>query len=412
MYFVIASIIIAAACSVISIKTIVGYNDYGWFIKSLISFLIVLGWVSPLLIAWIRNNDFISGDFYNIVSYAGYYLFGLVFLLFVMLILRDFIWYFIYGIAKIFNSANWWIDPKNLTVLKYANWIVIFLVFAISFYSVYEAVRVPLVKNVTFTTNKIKRDLSIVQLSDLHINRASSVATLQAIVDKTNELNPDIIVLTGDVVDDKMDHLDKYMDVLAGLKAQKGIYFSVGNHENYNGLYQIIKKLTDMGVKVLFNRGEAIPDHNIFISGIPDMQTAMSSDFYAVNFEKAIRGTKAQNYRILLSHNPEIVDYVVKGAFDLQLSGHTHGGQIFPFHILAKKANKYLAGAYKVNDVDVYVSRGTGYWGPSMRLFAPSEISHIVIKAVEPEKSTPKNNGRIDKNMQEMMDTQNLGLGL
>lgn len=410
MYFLIATIIISVACSAITIKTLIGYNNFGWLIKSLLSFLVVLGWVSPILLFWLRKNDYLSGDFFNVVSYTGYYLFGMVFLLFIMLILRDFIWYSIFGIAKLFHSASWWINPKNIAILKYANLLVVLLALAVSIYAVYEAVRVPSVKDIIFTTNKLKRNLSIVQLSDLHLNRTSSKANLQAIVDKTNELNPDIIVLTGDVVDDKIDHLDEYMDILGGLKSQKGVFFSVGNHETLNTLYPTIRKLSKMGFKVLFNRGEAIPDRNVFISGIPDMYTAMSSDFYAVNFEKAVKGTKAQNYRILLSHNPEFADYITKVAFDLQLSGHTHGGQIFPFHILAKKANKYLAGAYKVNDVDIYVSRGTGYWGPPMRLLAPSEITHILIKAITPPQKAPEL--KIDKNMQEMIDAQNLGLGL
>lgn len=410
MYFIIASLLVAVSCSAITIRTLVGYNNLGLGSKLLISFLVIAGWTAPLLIGWIRKNDYLAGSFFSVVSYAAYFLFGLAFILFVMLFLRDFVWYLFYGAAKLFKSASWWINPKNITVLGYANVVVVLLALAASVYAAYEAVRIPDIKTVEFSTPKLKDNLSIVQLSDLHLNRTSSLRHLKNIVEKTNALQPDIILLTGDVVDDKIDRLDEYMEVLQGLKARYGIYFSIGNHEYYNGLYRIIKKLNAMGIRILFNRGVSIPELNVFVSGIPDAQTAAASSFFSVNFEKAVKGSLPEQYRILMSHNPEMAEYVTPVAFDLQVSGHTHGGQIFPFHFLASKANKYLAGSYKVNDVDLYVSRGAGYWGPPMRLLAPAEITHIVVKAALPVKV--KKEKKVDEHLQEMINAQNFGLGL
>lgn len=410
MYFVIASLLIAVSCSTITIRTLVGYNNISLLGKFLISLVIIFGWVAPLLVGWIRKNDYLTGNVFNVFSYTAYFIFGVAFILFIMLFFRDFLWYIIYGLAKVFNSASWWINPKNITVLGYANLIVVFLALSISIYAVYEAVRVPDIKKVEFQTEKLKRNLNIVQLSDLHINRSASLNHLKGVVDKTNQLKPDIIVLTGDVVDDKIELLDKYMGVLQELKAPYGIYFSVGNHEYYNGLYKIVKKLNSMGIKILFNRGVSVPELNLFISGIPDTQSAAANDYFAVHFEKAARGSNSKQYRILLSHSPEMAEYVTPVAFDLQLSGHTHGGQIFPFHFLAQKANKYLAGSYRVNDVDLYVSRGAGYWGPPLRLLAPAEITNIIIKAAEPVKVQSKQ--QTDEQLQEMIDAQNFGLGL
>ena len=411
MYFFIAAIVVVVACSAITIKTLVGYNDFSLLTKIIISALVLLGWTAPLLVGWIRKNNYLDGLLFNIVSYTGYFLFGLMFILFIMLILRDFAWYLVYGLAKLFDSAGWGLNPKNLSSLGYANLVIVIVAVATSVYAVREGTKVPEIKKIEFTSQRLQKDLHIVQLSDLHINRTSSAAHLQQIVDKTNALNPDIIALTGDVVDDHIDHLDSYMDILSGLKANNGVYFSVGNHENYNGLPFILKKLRSMGFEVLLNNGKRIEEDKIFISGIPDMQTAMSSRYLAVNFEKATKGAAPQDYRILLSHSPEMAEYVTKIAFDLVLTGHTHGGQIFPFHLLVKKANKFLAGVYKVNDVNVYVSRGAGYWGPPMRLFAPSEITDIYIKAVSPRPARDKKFEK-DETYQELLNAQNFGLGL
>ena len=103
----------------------------------------------------------------------------------------------------------------------------------------------------------------------------------------------------------------------------------------------------------------------------------------SLNLSPSAPAGQGRPYRILLSHYPQYADYLDEVEVDLQLSGHTHGGQIFPFHFLAWRANKYLAGAYRVKNTDLYVSRGTGYWGPPMRLFAPAEIALIKIKPQE-----------------------------
>ena len=379
MYFIVASLLVAVSCSAITIRTLVGYNNLGLGSKLLISFLVIAGWTAPLLIGWIRKNDYLAGSFFNVVSYAAYFLFGLAFILFVMLFLRDFVWYLFYGAAKLFKSASWWINPKNITVLGYANVVVVLLALAASAYAVYEAVRIPDVKTVEFSTPKLKDNLSIVQLSDLHLNRTSSLRHLKNVVEKTNALRPDIILLTGDVVDDKIDRLDEYMEVLQGLKARYGIYFSVGNHEYYNGLGQILKSLHQTKIKHLMNDGELIADKNLYIGGVPDKSAAMMNPYFAIKIEEASKKANKQNYRVLLSHNPSTADMVTDEDFDLVLSGHTHGGQIFPFNFLAEKANKYLAGLYDVNGARLYVSRGVGYWGPPMRFGAPAEITLLQI---------------------------------
>ena len=407
MYFLIAALVVVVACSAITIKTLVGYNNFCLSGKILIAVAVLTGWAAPFIVETVRKNNLLDGTLFNVVSFVGYYLFGLVFILFILLILRDFIWYVVYGLGKAVGISGWWLNPKNISSLGYANLAVVFLSAGISFYAVHEAVKEPFVKQVSFSSPLLSSDFHIIQLSDLHINRSASAEHLQRLVETVNSLKPDAILLTGDIVDDRIKYLDSYMDILKGLKAKHGVYFSVCNHETYNGLPSILKKLYGMGIKVLLNRGEKIPETNIFVAGIPDKQTAAASEYLSVNFNKAAKGSSEKDYRILLSHSPEMADYINADSFNLVLAGHTHGGQIFPFHLLVKQANKYLAGTYQVNGVDVYVSRGAGYWGPPMRILAPSEITDITIKAERKTKKT-----ETDDNIQEMRNAQNFGFGL
>ena len=173
----------------------------------------------------------------------------------------------------------------------------------------------------------------------------------------------------------------RLMAELERLEAKYPPLYTFGNHEFYQGLIPWQFKFKNMGFLIMFNHGVRIPDHNVYIAGIPDAHIANNSDVWNVNFLRAFKGAREGSYRILLSHTPDFVDYLNKENVDLQLSGHTHGGQIFPFHIFAKYANKYLSGLYEVNGVKLYVSNGAGYWGPAMRLFAPSEITVIDLKA-------------------------------
>jgi len=126
----------------------------------------------------------------------------------------------------------------------------------------------------------------------------------------------------------------------------------------------------------LFNQGIEVIN-NIFIGGIPDAHTANSDPSLNVNFSHTLAGSDQKQYKILLSHNPELANSISSFNFQMMLAGHTHGGQIFPFHFFVKKANQYLSGDYNVNGIKLHVSNGSGTWGPKMRLFAPSEITVI-----------------------------------
>ena len=375
MFFV-AYLIIAIACSSITIKTLVGYSDMSFLTKFLISAVIILGWISPLIINAMRHYNGVGAELYSDLYRVGYTLLGFVFILFCLLMIRDLIWYGIYGSARAMGMDGWSINPKNISVLGYANLIVIIITTFICSYAVYNGTKVPDIKEVKVETPLIKKDLRIVQLSDLHINRTTPVNRVHRVVEAVNNLNPDIIVLTGDIGDDDVAVLDEQLQALQYLSAPYGIYTSIGNHEFYNGLNSWIYQYNKMGFNVLFNKGVVVAN-DIFISGIPDAFTANSHPSLNVNFSNSLAGSNQQQYKILLSHNPELANSISSFNFQMMLAGHTHGGQIFPFHIFVKKANQYLSGDYNVNGIKLHVSNGAGTWGPNMRLFAPSEITVI-----------------------------------
>ena len=386
MYFMIAAFIIATACTVITVRTLVGYSDLRFSYKAAITLGVTLSWFAPVWIGALRCLK-INDGLYVLLSNVGYYLFGLAFILFCMLMLRDVLWYLFYGGAKLLHLASWNINPKNINVLNHANLITLALSLAISFYALYEGLKLPSVREVNFYTPKISSPYRIVLLSDLHITRAVSAERIARIVEKVNALEPDVIVMPGDILDDKVGKIEEQLHALGGLRAKYGVYASIGNHEFYSGINPWLQKFREMGFTVLFNHGKALPGTGLFLAGIPDLQTAMSNPGLTADLVKAFKGSDDFDYRILLSHNPEFIDYVPPHTYDLQLSAHTHGGQIFPFHYLVWMSGNYLAGTYRANEADLYVSRGAGYWGPAMRLLAPSEITLITLY---PENGTPK----------------------
>ncbi len=384
--FIIGAFIIAAAASAISAKTLVGYSGLPWVLKVLISILITLAWFAPMIIGSIRNYNLVGAEAFRWISDIGYFLFGTAFILLILILLRDFVWFLLYEGAKLFKSPlSTSVNPSATQPLAYANIGTVILTFAVAFYALYEGIKTPAVKEIVLTSPKLKQEYTLVQLSDLHINRAVPVSRIERLVEKVNSLDPDVILLTGDIGDDKVEAVLPQLDALQNLYAPQGIYAVFGNHELYNGLMPWQFKFGDLGWTALFNYGIPLKGTELYIGGIPDVSIARGSPFFKIDLDKTLDNSSDEQYKILLSHTPNFQkEMITKDQFDLLLSGHTHGGQIFPFHLLVKPANgNYLAGLYDVNDSQMYVSRGTGYWGPPLRLFAPSEITVIKLR---PEK--------------------------
>lgn len=372
MFFA-AMLIVGLSCIAITYKTLVGYGEFSVWLKLSVLILLAIAWFSPLLLRVIRHSGVLSGGSYAAFSNLSYFLMGYAFILIVLLLARDIIWYVVY-----FISHNPAFNPNNVLVLHRLNLWALGLAMALALYGVYEALKVPEVKEIEITDNRIKEDTRIVVASDLHIDRASWLAQVRQFVDKVNDLKPDYVLLVGDVVDDIPSALEQDMAELQKIKAKR-VFVAFGNHEYYVKPILWLSKFNQMGFEVLHNAGYHYDDLGIYIGGVPDIQSG------AVNFEKAAHGASEDVYKILMSHSPMTAQQLRKGQFDLQVSGHTHGGQIFPFNFLVQAFNGFLAGMYEVNGNKLYVSRGVGYWGPSLRLLAPSDITVLNLKKVPDE---------------------------
>lgn len=218
----------------------------------------------------------------------------------------------------------------------------------------------------------------IAQISDIHVGPTIKRGYLQGIVDAVNALGADLVAITGDLVDGSVDELAPHVAPLAGLRSRHGSFFVTGNHEYYSGAAHWVAELRRLGVKVLLNQHEVLRH-----DGAP-LLLAGVTDFSAHHFDPARRSSPqaalagapdAARTRILLAHQPRSAAAAREAGFDLQLSGHTHGGQFFPWNLFVRLQQPFTAGLHRLGSLWVYTSRGTGYWGPPKRFGAPSEIT-------------------------------------
>ncbi len=224
----------------------------------------------------------------------------------------------------------------------------------------------------------------IVQLSDVHIGAILDKRFLSSVVEKANALKPDLVVITGDLVDGPVRGIGKDVAALTGLKSRYGSYFVTGNHEYYSGADEWIQFLNHNRIRVLTNEHVAIGEkgHSFDLAGIPDKRAGLFVDAHAPSVAAAVQGRDPDRELILLAHRPNHIDEAAEHGVGLQLSGHTHGGQLWPINALTHLVHPYVDGLHRHNDrTSIYVSRGTGFWGPPMRILAPSEITSIVLSS-------------------------------
>lgn len=378
--FLILTFVIATVCSVITIKVLAGYNpEFSWKLKFAIAVIVTFSWFAPVFINLGRRYG-MSGTLYAVFSQTLYVLFGTAFILICLLLLRDAFWLIGYKIAGWMGHVYPSLDPMSPVVLKKANIITVAITFSISFYALYEGTKFPAVKKTTLNTSKISEPFKIVAMTDLHITQGTRVKRIERIVKKVNKLNPDIVVLVGDIVDTQPRNIAGQMNALAGLKAKYGVFITHGNHEAYVGSAVWEGKFQELGFKFFAIKGEMIGDTNVYVAGIQDHRAFRIGEKTLPRVHAMLHQKDEGAYTVFLSHSPQFVKNVNSDEVDLQISGHTHGGQIFPFHFLVKRFNEgFLSGLYNVNGVTLYISNGTHGWGPSMRLFAPSEISEITL---------------------------------
>ncbi|QDD66088.1 metallophosphoesterase [Herbaspirillum seropedicae] len=224
---------------------------------------------------------------------------------------------------------------------------------------------------------------SIVQISDIHVGPTIKAPYLQAIVDKVNALSPDVVAITGDLVDGSVRQLAAHTAPLAQLRARHGAYFVTGNHEYYSNAHEWIEEVRRLGLTVLMNEHVVLrhDDAGLVLAGVTDYTAHHFDPAHRSDPHAAIADAPDGHPRILLAHQPRSAQAAAEAGFDLQLSGHTHGGQFFPWNFFVPLQQPYVAGLKRLQGLWVYVSRGTGYWGPPKRLLAPSEITRVRLTA-------------------------------
>jgi predicted MPP superfamily phosphohydrolase len=334
------------------------------------------------------------------LSWVGLLLMGLFSSLFVLTALRD-----------VLLLGAWGFDAIGLAELPLANLrrlsaqAVPLVALGVSAAGFFNARRTPAIVRVDVPIAGLPAALhgfTLAQISDVHVGPTIKHAYLARVVAKVNTLGADVVAITGDLVDGKVAELAAHVAPLASLQSTHGTFFVTGNHEYYSGAHAWIAELRRLGLTVLMNEHVVLhhsslgQTQGLAVDAQGDSQTlaplvlAGVNDFTAHHFDPAHRSDPALALqgapasalvRILLAHQPRSAQAAHDAGFDLQLSGHTHGGQFWPWNLFVPLQQPFTAGLNKLHTLWVYTSRGTGYWGPPKRFGAPSEITALRLVA-------------------------------
>jgi predicted MPP superfamily phosphohydrolase len=316
----------------------------------------------------------------RITAYTGYFWMGAIFLFVSASLLTDLYRLLIYLGSRVFqtNFSFYVLSAKS------AFFIPLVISLCASSYGYWEAKDIR-TEHLTIGTEKLPpgvEKIRIVQISDVHLGLIVRTERLRLILDKVKEANPDLLVSTGDLVDGQINGLEGLAEMLREIKPRYGKFAVLGNHEYYAGLKQALAFKKVAGFIVLRAYGLNI-DNVITLVGVDD-PAGKYFNAYDPSAEKTLLTSFPRDrFIVLLKHRP-LVDQDSVGLFDLQLSGHVHKGQIFPFSILTKLYYPHYAGLLNVNGSFVYVSRGSGTWGPPIRFLAPPEVTVIdIVRSTE-----------------------------
>ena len=327
----------------------------------------VAGWIAILLLALAPFAAFYAGRAERVAAkpaleWAGFTAMGLSSLLIVFVLVGDLLGARVWADAGLFSTG---VVGGALAVMVLGSW----------------RARRPAVVRVDVPIAGLPEDLEgfrIVQLSDLHVGATLKRAFVERVVQAADRLSPDLIALTGDVADGLPSALRDEVAPLARLAAPHGKFFVTGNHEYYWDAPGWLSELQGLGFHPLVNAHRVIRRGagRLLLAGVTDFAGRLLPG-HAPDPAAALAGAPESDVRVLLAHQPKTALAARDAGFHLQISGHTHGGQYFPFNLLVRLFQPFVAGLHRLGEMWLYVSRGTGYWGPPLRLGAPSEITLI-----------------------------------
>ena len=322
----------------------------------------------------------------QIAIWSAYVWLGVMFLLFTAVFATD-MGRLLVGIARRITS-NGGVDAERRTfIARMTATVIAAVVSGASVVAVRSALRPVEIRRVRVRLARLPRaqhGLTIVQITDLHVGPTIGREIVEDIVSRTNALAPDIIAITGDLVDGSVSALSDAVAPLANLRARHGVFFVTGNHEYFSGADAWLKELPRLGVRVLGNERVSIGegDASFDLGGIEDRSAQQHGGLSpAAALARALDGRDPKRELVLLAHQPRSLLDAAPFGIGLQISGHTHGGQIWPFGYLVRLQQRFWPGLHRHGEAQIYVSRGTGYWGPPMRLAEPAEITHLTLES-------------------------------
>jgi hypothetical protein len=275
-------------------------------------------------------------------------------------------------------------DPFRSRILAAT---VVAVVVVLVAYGIFEARRVPRVKEVEVRLAALGSGLDglrIAVLTDTHYGAIDRSRWSARVVDVVNGLRADLVVHAGDLADGPPARRDSQVSPLGDVRAEHGRYYITGNHEYYSGAAEWVNRMRDLGWDPLINQHRVIErgGDRLVLAGIDDPTGTGNAFGGGPDLTTALAGAHPELPVVLLAHQPSQVRQAAAAGVDLQISGHTHGGQIWPFHYLVLTDQPALAGLSRHGErTQLYTSRGAGFWGPPLRVFAPSEISLLILRA-------------------------------
>ncbi|MBS1131108.1 MAG: Metallophosphoesterase [Proteobacteria bacterium] len=298
------------------------------------------------------------------LSWLGGLAMGLFSSVLVLTVLRD--------LVRLLADAPSLAEPTAIAVLGLAS-----LFTLVGYVNARRLARVVTVDIPLANLPKELAGFTIVQLSDIHVGPTIKREYVQAIVDRVNQLDADLVAITGDVVDGSVEDLRAHTAPLGSLRSRHGSYVVTGNHEYYSGATAWMREFERIGLRGLHNRHVVIAHcgARFVLAGVTDFSAGAFDTGQASDPNTALAGSPPDLLRILLAHQPRSATAAEAAGFDLQLSGHTHGGQFWPWNFFVPLQQPFTAGLHQLGRLMVYTSRGTGYWGPPKRFGAPSEIT-------------------------------------
>lgn len=328
----------------------------------------------------------------DLFSWIGYVSLGFLSFVFVMLFFRDIAWMLGVGGQKLFSflsSSPQTVDAaKREFLLQTTNLGVLGVAGTLTAYGVYEARKKPGIVSLDIPIASLPPafdGFKIVQISDIHAGLTIKRDWIEIIVKEIKSIGPDLVAFTGDMVDGSVEHLRNDVAPLGEISAPYGKFFVTGNHEYYSGAEQWVNHARVLGYDVLMNEHRVISRGNdsLVIAGVTDYSGGGFHPSHASNPKKSLEGSPTNTTKILLAHQPRSL-YQTDGLdIDLVLMGHTHGGQFFPWNLVATIGQPFIKGLNKWGEKTwAYVSKGTGYWGPPVRVGARSEITVLTLKKV------------------------------